>query len=75
MVGIDVDAGTLDSRLTSDTTAFRAADLIYSGLVHLTPSLEAVPDLAESWETPDPQTFIFHLREGLNFLGRHAADR
>jgi peptide/nickel transport system substrate-binding protein len=35
--------------------------------VHLTPSLEAVPDLAESWEFPDTTTLIVHLREGLVF--------
>ncbi|WP_309082862.1 ABC transporter substrate-binding protein [Chelativorans sp.] len=67
VVGTDVDAGTLDSRLTRDTTAYRVADLIYSGLVHITPQLEAVPDLAESWETPDATTFIFKLRQGLKF--------
>lgn len=66
-VGSDVDAGTLDPRLTRDVTAARVADLIYSGLVHLTPTLEPVPDLAESWETPDPTTYIFHLRDGLVF--------
>ena len=67
VVGADVDAGTLDPRLTRDSTASRTADLIYSGLVHITPALEAVPDLAESWENPDPTTFIFKLREGLTF--------
>ncbi len=67
VVGVDVDAGTLDPRLARDTTAYRTNDLIYSGLVHLTPNLEAVPDLAESWESPDPKTFIFTLREGLTF--------
>ncbi len=67
VVGTDVDAGTLDPRLTRDTTASRTADLIYAGLVHITPSLEAVPDLAESWENPDPQTFIFKLRPDLTF--------
>ncbi|MGS1096825.1 ABC transporter substrate-binding protein (plasmid) [Aquamicrobium terrae] len=66
-IGVDVDAGTLDPRLARDSTAMRIGDLLFSGLVHLTPSLEAVPDLAESWETPDPTTFIFHLREGLTF--------
>jgi peptide/nickel transport system substrate-binding protein len=66
-IGIDVDAGTLDPRLARDTTAYRVADLIYSGLVHLTPNLEAVPDLAESWQTPDPKTWIFKLRPGLRF--------
>lgn len=67
VIGIDVDAGTLDPRLARDTSAFRTTNLIFSGLVHLTPSLEAVPDLAESWESPDPQTVIFKLRDGLVF--------
>ena len=53
-LGTDVDAGTLDPRLARDTTAYRVADLIYSGLVHLTPGLDAKPDLAESWENPEP---------------------
>ncbi|WDR00792.1 ABC transporter substrate-binding protein [Devosia sp. J2-20] len=67
VVGTDVDAGTLDPRLARDTTASRTTDLIYAGLVHITPSLEAVPDLAESWESPDPQTVIFKLRPDLKF--------
>lgn len=66
-IGADVDAGTLDSRLTRDTTAYRVANLIYAGLVNLTPSLEPVPDLAESWEFTDPTTLVVHLREGLVF--------
>ncbi|KKB13314.1 peptide ABC transporter substrate-binding protein [Devosia geojensis] len=67
VIGTDVDAGTLDPRLTRDTTASRTADLIYAGLVHITPTLEVVPDLAESWENPDPTTFIFKLRPDLTF--------
>ncbi len=66
-VGTDVDAGTLDPRLARDTTAYRTDDLIFAGLVHLTPSLKAVPDLAASWENPDPTTWVFHLRDGLTF--------
>lgn len=67
VIGTDVDAGTLDPRLARDTTAYRVTDLIYSGLVHLTPSLKAVPDLAESWQNPDPKTWTFKLRPGLKF--------
>ena len=67
VIGTDVDAGTLDPRLTRDTTAYRTADLIYSGLVHITPNLVAVPDLAESWEAPDPTTYVFKLRPDLKF--------
>lgn len=67
VIGTDVDAGTLDPRLTRDTTAYRTTDLIYAGLVSLTPNLEAVPDLAESWESPDELTYIFKLRPNLTF--------
>lgn len=67
VIGADVDAGTLDPRLARDTTAFRTTNLIYSGLVNLSPSLEPIPELASGWETPDPQTFIFTLRPGLVF--------
>ncbi len=66
-IGADVDAGTLDPRLARDTTAYRVANLISAGLVHLTPNLEAVPDLAESWESPDATTVVFTLRDGLTF--------
>jgi peptide/nickel transport system substrate-binding protein len=27
------------------------------------------PDLAESWDTPDPLTYIFHLRKDVHFDG------
>ena len=67
VIGADVDAGTLDPRLARDTTAYRTVNLIYSGLVHLTPDLEPVPDLAESWDSPDPNTIVFTLRDGLKF--------
>ncbi|MBK1794088.1 ABC transporter substrate-binding protein [Devosia sp. WQ 349] len=67
VVGLDVDAGTLDPRQSRDSSANRVADLIYSGLVHITPGLEAVPDLAAGWESPDPQTVIFTLRPDLKF--------
>ncbi|MCH8111424.1 MAG: ABC transporter substrate-binding protein, partial [Proteobacteria bacterium] len=66
-IGTDVDAGTLDPRIMRDTTAYRAINLIYDGLVQLDENLQPVPDLAVSWENPDPKTWIFHLREGVKF--------
>ena len=29
--------------------------------------MNVIPDLAERWETPDPLTYIFHLRQGVKF--------
>lgn len=66
-VGLDVDAGSLDPRLARDTSAYRATDLLYDGLVSLTPDLKPVPNLAVSWQNPDPTTWIFKLREGVTF--------
>lgn len=66
-VGVDVDAGTLDPRLSRDVTASRTIDLIYDGLVQLSPDLKPVPDLAESWENPEATIWIFHLRKGVKF--------
>ena len=66
-LGADVDAGTLDPRVMRDTTAYRAVNLIYSGLLQLDAELKPVPDLAESWENPEPTVWVFNLREGVTF--------
>jgi peptide/nickel transport system substrate-binding protein len=66
-VGMDVDAGTLDPRKARDTTAFRAVDLIYDGLVQIAPDLKPIPNLAQSWENPEPTVWIFRLRDGVQF--------
>jgi peptide/nickel transport system substrate-binding protein len=66
-VGADVDAGALDPRLMRDTTAFRVTDLIFDGLVTIGHDLSVRPGLAEKWETPNPTTYVFHLRQGVQF--------
>ena len=66
-IGLDVDAGTLDPRLESDTSAYRVNDLLYDGLVELSPQMKPQPNLAVSWQNPDPTTWIFHLRDGVKF--------
>ncbi|MDO8532006.1 MAG: ABC transporter substrate-binding protein, partial [Dehalococcoidia bacterium] len=39
----------------------------YNGLLTLDGDLEIVADLAESWEAPDAQTYIFKLRRGVKW--------
>ena len=39
----------------------------YQSLVTFDDQLNIVPDLAVSWEIPDPLTYIFHLRQGVTF--------
>lgn len=66
-VGTDVDAQTLDPRLMRDTTAYRVVNLVFSGLVQLDAALKPQPDLATSWENPDPLTWRFTLRGDAKF--------
>jgi len=70
-IGADVDAGTLDPRLMRDTTAYRVNNLLYDGLVQLDASLQPVPDLAVSWENPEPTVWVFNLRDGVKFHDGH----
>ena len=57
----------LDPRIGTDAQSQHIDGLIYDGLVKLDPQMNIVPDLAERWETPDPRTYIFHLRHGVKF--------
>src|SRR5690606_20311161 len=66
IIGFQDDAQSLDPRKARITPDLRVTTLIHSGLVRAT-STGIVPDLATEWETPDLQTYVFHLREGVRF--------
>jgi len=40
---------------------------LYDSLVAIDMSLKIIPALAESWQTPDPKTYIFKLRQGVKY--------
>jgi peptide/nickel transport system substrate-binding protein len=63
----DVTASSLDPRLMQDTPAYRACDIIYDGLIGLTPQFEPVPELAKSWDWIDNKTLVFSLRDNARF--------
>jgi peptide/nickel transport system substrate-binding protein len=66
-VGLDVDADTLDPRLSKNTSGYRVKELAFNGLVAINPDYSPVPDLAEKWDNPDDKTWVFHLRQGVKF--------
>ena len=40
---------------------------VYEGLTARDKDLKIIPALAESWETPEPTRWRFHLRKGVKF--------
>lgn len=57
----------LDPRVGTDAQSERIGELIFEGLVRRDDNFKLQPRLAESWEIPDPLTYVFHLRHDVRF--------
>jgi peptide/nickel transport system substrate-binding protein len=57
----------IDPHINAAFASLFAWEKTYQSLVTFDEQLNIVPDLATSWEIPDPLTYIFHLREGVTF--------
>jgi peptide/nickel transport system substrate-binding protein len=68
-VTIVLDEGpqNLDVRIGVDASSERLAQLLYVSLVKRNREFSVEPDLATSWDIPDPRTYIFHLRDDAYF--------
>jgi peptide/nickel transport system substrate-binding protein len=62
----------LDPRIGTDAQSQYLDGLIFNSLVRRDIHMDLVPDLATSWETPDPLTYVFHLRRGVRFQNGQA---
>ncbi|MDF2704985.1 MAG: hypothetical protein K0R62_637 [Nonomuraea muscovyensis] len=72
-VHIDSGAATgLDPQLADVATSWQLMSLVYETLVTVGPDFAPQSKLAEKWETPDPTTYVFHLREGVAFSNGRA---
>jgi len=58
---------SLDPYTLQVTTVYAHLGHIYEGLVARDRDLKLIPALAESWETPEPTRWRFHLRKGVKF--------
>ncbi len=63
----DGDANSMDPYIRSETFLLTFTQNFYDPLVRRDRNLKLEPALAESWETPDPKTWRFHLRHGVKF--------
>src|SRR5262249_11308138 len=64
---IETMPANLDPRIGTDAQSQRLHSLLFSGLLERDVEMNLRGDLAERWESPDPLTFIFHLRRGVRF--------
>jgi peptide/nickel transport system substrate-binding protein len=57
----------LDPRVGIDAYSERIDNLIFDDLLTRDEHFHVQPGLAESWDVPDPLTYVFHLRRGVRF--------
>ncbi len=67
VVIIDSSPTNLDPRIGTDAQSERVGGLIFDALVRKDEHYEMKPWLAESWDQPDPLTWVFHIRRGVRF--------
>src|SRR5207302_7751980 len=66
-VAFGVDVTTLDPHLSGSKIDRQVYHNLYDPLLVLDEKLGIQPNLAESWQSPDPKTVIFKLRQGVKF--------
>ena len=64
---IESSPTNLDPRIGLDAQSERIDSLIFDNLLNRGDDLNVAPGLAERWEIPDPLTYVFHLRRGIQF--------
>jgi peptide/nickel transport system substrate-binding protein len=64
---IESSPTNLDPRVGIDAQSERIDNLIFDDLLSRGDDLNVAPGLAESWDIPDPLTYIFHLHRGAIF--------
>jgi peptide/nickel transport system substrate-binding protein len=57
----------LDPRFATDAQSQHIDGLLFSSLLQRDDQMNLHGDLAESWDTPDPLTYVFHLRPAVRF--------
>jgi peptide/nickel transport system substrate-binding protein len=57
----------LDPRYSTDAQSAHIDALLFSSLLQRDDQMNLHGDLAESWDVPDPLTYVFHLRRNVRF--------
>ena len=66
-IGADADPIGLDPVTVNAFSSYDFTSLLYTGLLRWNAQMKVEPDLAASYEQPDPKTYVFKLRQGVKF--------
>jgi len=61
------DLKSLDPYTLNESTTHAHLGQVFEGLTARDKDLKVIPALAETWETPEPTRWRFHLRKGVKF--------
>src|SRR5579872_1643120 len=67
VVIIESSPTNLDPRVGIDAQSERIDNLIFDDLLSRGNDLNVAPGVAESWDVPDPRTYVFHMHRGVRF--------
>ena len=70
--GKSIEVSMIDPHTALVGSAWQLQYLVYETLVQMGDNYEPLPGLAESWDTPSPTTYVFHLRDGVKFSNGRA---
>ncbi len=65
---------TLDPRFATDAASARVQDFVHRGLLKLDDNFNVQPDLALSWDHPEPLLWRFYLQRGVLFSDGSSVD-
>jgi peptide/nickel transport system substrate-binding protein len=66
-IGVRREAGELDIHKPSVGTTRQYARALYNALFRADLKGNITGELVDTWETPDPKTYVLHLRKGVKF--------
>jgi ABC-type transport system substrate-binding protein len=66
-ISVPYEFESLDPHIRNTFSNLTILSHFYEPLVTTDKDMKIVPSLASFWETPDPHTWIFHLRKGVKF--------
>ncbi len=67
IIGIEDDIVAVDPAFSYDPSTSPVVNQISEGLLKFKNGETVEPNLAESWENPNPTTYIYHIRQGVTF--------